>query len=105
MHQVQPLTTYDVINLLKAIQPLARLILQEGPAYQFDEATQDFLDRLLAQFNQADFSTPALALIHHSAGLSDQEMKALWNWYSYRRARVETTPPDGELEMENWLQD
>ncbi len=99
------MTTFDVINLLKTIQPLARLILENGAGYQFDEATQLFLSRVIEQFNQADFSTPALAHIHHSAGLSDREMKVLWNWYSYRRARIETNPPSGELEMENWFQD
>jgi hypothetical protein len=105
MNQTQPLTSYEAITLLRTIQPLAGLILERGPGYQFDENTQLFISRLIAQINQADFSTPALSHIHHSAGISDQAMKALWNWYSYRRARVETSPPDGELEMENWLQD
>lgn len=105
MHQTQPLTTYDVVNLLKTIQPLARLIQQEGPAYRFDEQTQEFLGRLIEEFNRADFSTPALALIHHSAGLTNQEMKALWNWYSYHRAQTEAVPRDGQVDMEAWLAD
>lgn len=105
MHQVQPITTYDAINLLKNIQPLAALIYEKGPAYQFDEATQLYLSHLVEKINQADFSAQALSQIHGSAGLSAPEMKALFNWYSHHRATSETTPPDGVLEMESWLQD
>ena len=105
MNQTPPITAYDAINLLKNIQPLAALIHEKGPAYQFDEATQLYLSHLVEKINQADFSAQALAQIHQSAGLSTQEMKALFNWSSQHRATVEITPPDGTLEMESYFQD
>src|SRR3954447_17213190 len=105
MNQEQPITAYDAINLLKIIQPLAALIHEKGPVYQFDQATQLYLSHLVEKINQADFSAQALAQIHRSAGLSALQMKALFNWYSYHRAPVEITPPDGVLEMETWFKD
>ena len=105
MNQVQPITAYDAINLLVNVQPLAALLYEKGPAYQFDQPTQLYLSHLIEKINQADFSAQALSQIHQSAGLSAPEMKALFNWYSYHRAQVDPILPDGVLEMEAWFQD
>lgn len=105
MNHLQPITAFDAINLLANIQPLAALLHEKGPTYQFDQATQVYLSHLVEKINQADFSAQALSQVHQSAGLSAPEMKALFNWYSYHRAEVEPAPPDGVLEMEAWFQD